>query len=213
MNAYIGLADALDTCAPGELLNLGERVEFRLCGLSSNLVKRLAKKDNRPWYMFTLSTRSASMPFNMFADATAKFAINLAENAQVVILGNIIVGQEGPRINVKECRPLEAYVMSHVKRVTWLLHPHHPQLDEFLRTLRTALDKAVGETKTSLGFVFDDRITAFSDVSGALGWKLTPAKFQEFRQHPAVAGVQLETKHLEIADDRKWGGKKKFSND
>jgi DNA polymerase-3 subunit alpha len=49
MNAYIGLADALDTCAPGELLQLGERVEFRLCGLSSNLVKRLAKKDNRPW--------------------------------------------------------------------------------------------------------------------------------------------------------------------
>ena len=213
MNAYIGLADALDTCAPGELLQLGERVEFRLCGLSSNLVKRLAKKDNRPWYMFTLSTRSASIPLNMFADATAKFAINLAENAQVVVLGNIIVGQEGPRINVKECRPLESYVMTHVKRVTWLLHPHHPQLNEFLRTLRTTLDKAAGETKTSLGFVFEDRITAFSDVSGALGWKLTPAKFQEFRQHPAVAGVQLETKHLEIADDRKWGGKKKFSSD
>ncbi len=213
MNAYIGLADALDTCAPGDLLNLGDRVEFRLCGLSSNLVKRLAKKDNRPWYMFTLSTRSASLPLNMFADATAKFAINLAENAQVAILGNIIVGQEGPRINVKECRPLDAYVMSNVRRVIWLLHPHHPQLNEFLHTLRTTLDKAAGETKTSLGFVFEDRITAFSEVSGALGWKLTPAKFQELRQHPAVAGVQLETKHLEIADDRKWGGKKKFSND
>jgi DNA polymerase-3 subunit alpha len=213
MNAYLGLADALDTYAPGELLNQGDRVEFRLCGLSSNLVKRLAKKDNRPWYMFTLSTRSAAIPLNMFADATAKFAINLAENAQVAILGNIIVGQEGPRINVKECRPLEAYVMSNIKRVTWLLNPQHPRLQEFLRTLRTVLDKAAGETKTSLGFVFEDRITAFSDVSGALGWKLTPAKFQELRQHPAVVGVQLETKHLEIADDRKWGGKKKFAND
>ncbi|CAM2770248.1 DNA polymerase III subunit alpha [Rariglobus hedericola] len=207
MNAYIGLADALDTFAPDELLNQGDRVEFRLCGLSSNLVKKLAKKDNRPWFMFTLATRKASLPLNMFADATAKWAMNLAENVPVVILGNIIVGQEGPRINVKECRPLEAYVMGHIKRVTWLLHPAHPELNDFLRTLRQTLDKSVGSTLTSLGFLFEDRITAFSDVSGALGWKLTPAKFQELRTHPCVAGVQLETKHLEIADDRKWSKK------
>jgi len=204
MNAYVGLADALDTFAPDELLQQGDRVEFRLCGLSSNLVKRLAKKDNRPWFMFTLSTRKASIPLNMFADATAKWGPNLAENAHVVVLGNIIVNQEGARINVKECRPLEAYIMSNVKRVTWLLKPDHPQLNEFLKTLRDILNKNVGSTLTSLGFLFEDRITAFSDVSGALGWKLTPAKFQELRQHPCVAGVQLETKHLEIADDRKW---------
>lgn len=204
MNDYIGLADALDTYAPDELLNQGDRVEFRLCGLSSNLVKKLAKKDNRPWFAFTLSTRKASLPLNMFADATAKWGHNLSENAQVAILGNIIVNQEGARINVKECRPLEAYVMANIKRVTWLLHPRHGQLNEFLRALRAILDKNVGDTRTSLGFLFDDRITALSDISGALGWKLTPAKFQELRQHPAVAGVQIETKHLEIADDRKW---------
>ena len=207
MNAYIGLADALDTFAPDELLNQGDRVEFRLCGLSSNLVKRLAKKDNRPWFMFTLSTRKASLQLNMFADATAKWGVNLAENAQVAVLGNIIVNQEGARINIKEVRPLEAYVMSNVKRVTWLLKPDHPQLNEFLKTLRETLNKQVGSTLTSLGFLFEDRITAFSDVSGALGWKLTPNKFQELRAHPCVAGVQIETKHLEIADDRKWSKK------
>jgi len=207
MNAYIGLADALDTFAPDELLNQGDRVEFRLCGLSSNLVKRLAKKDNRPWFMFTLSTRKASLPLNMFADATAKWGVNLAENAQVAVLGNIIVNQEGARINIKEVRPLEAYVMSNVKRVTWLLKPDHPQLNDFLKTLRETLNKQVGSTLTSLGFLFEDRITALSDVSGALGWKLTPNKFQELRNHPCVAGVQIETKHLEIADDRKWSKK------
>ncbi|HEY8932457.1 MAG TPA: DNA polymerase III subunit alpha, partial [Rariglobus sp.] len=204
MNAYIGLADALDTFAPDELLNQGDRVEFRLCGLSSNLVKRLAKKDNRPWFMFTLSTRKASLQLNMFADATAKWGSNLAENAAVAVLGNIIVNQEGARINIKEVRPLEAYVMSNVKRVTWLLKPDHPQLNDFLKTLRETLNKQVGSTLTSLGFIFEDRITALSDVSGALGWKLTPNKFQELRGHPCVAGVQIETKHLEIADDRKW---------
>jgi DNA polymerase-3 subunit alpha len=207
MNAYVGLADALDTFAPDELLNQGDRVEFRLCGLSSNLIKKLAKKDNRPWFAFTLSTRKASLPLNMFADATAKWGANLAENAQVAVLGNIIVNQEGARINVKEVRPLEAYVMSNVKRVTWLLKPDHPQLNDFLRMLRETLNKQVGSTLTSLGFLFEDRITALSDVSGALGWKLTPNRFQELRSHPCVAGVQIETKHLEIADDRKWSKK------
>ena len=157
--------------------------------------------------MFTLSTRKASLQLNMFADATAKWGVNLAENAQVAVLGNIIVNEEGARINVKEVRPLEAYVMGNVKRVTWLLHPRHPRLNEFLKDLRQTLDKNVGSTGTSLGFLFEDRITAFSDISGALGWKLTPAKFQELRTHPCVAGVQLETKHLEIADDRKWSKK------
>jgi len=209
MNNYIGLADALDTFAPDELLNQGDRVEFRLCGLSSNLVKRLAKKDNRPWFMFTLSTRKASLQLNMFADATEKWGANLAENAQVAVLGNIIVNEEGARINVKEVRPLDAYVMSHVKRVIWFLHANHPQLPEFLKLLRETLNKQVGSTLTSLGFVFEDRITALSDASSALGWKLTPTMFQELRRHPSVAGVQLETKALEIADDRKWS-KKKF---
>ncbi|MBW8781489.1 MAG: DNA polymerase III subunit alpha [Verrucomicrobia bacterium] len=207
MNAYIGLADALDTYAPAELINQGDRVEFRLCGIASNLVKKLAKKDNRPWYAFTLSTRKASLPLNMFADATAKYSMNLAENAQVAILGNIIVNQEGARINVKECRPLEAYVMAHIRRVTWLLHPDHPRLNDFLHTLRQTLDKNVGDTKTSLGFLFDGRVTALSEISTALGWKLRPATFQELRAHPAVAGVQIETKPLEILDDRKWSKK------
>jgi DNA polymerase-3 subunit alpha len=143
----------------------------------------------------------------MFADATAKWGMNLAENAQVAVLGNIIVNQEGARINVKEVRPLEAYVMANIKRVTWLLHPGHPDLNNFLRTLRDTLDQQAGSTLTSLGFLFEDRVTAFSDVSGALGWKLTPAGFQKLRAHPAVAGVQIETKALEIADDRKWSKK------
>src|SRR5690606_29019818 len=41
MNAYHGLADALDTFPVDELLNQGDRVEFRLCGIASNLIKKL----------------------------------------------------------------------------------------------------------------------------------------------------------------------------
>jgi DNA polymerase-3 subunit alpha len=186
------------------LLNQADRTEFRLCGIASNIVKRLSKKDNRPWAAFTLATKRASIGLNMFADAYAAYSANLAENAPILVQGNIIVGQDGARINVKECYPIDNFITGIVKRVTWLLHHNHKELPGFLRLLRETLNKQVGDTKISIGFVFERRITALSDASSALGWKLNAARFQELRRHPAVAGVEIETKRLEIKETRKW---------
>jgi DNA polymerase-3 subunit alpha len=74
MNNYAGLAEAIDTYPVADLLSQGDRVEFRLCGIASNLAKRLSKKDNRPWVSFTLATKNASVPLNMFADAFANYS-------------------------------------------------------------------------------------------------------------------------------------------
>jgi DNA polymerase-3 subunit alpha len=43
-----------------------------------------------------------------------------------------------------------------------------------------------------------------AEASHALAWKLTAPVFQRLRSHPAVAGVQLETKRLELKSDRRW---------
>jgi len=141
---------------------------------------------------------------NMFADAYAAYSLNLVENTPVLVQGNIIVGQDGARINVKECYPLENFVSGSVKRVTWLVQPEHPELNAFLRLLRETLNQNTGDTKISVGFVFDQRATAISETSNALGWKLSPVKFQQLRTHPAVAGVELETKRLELKQDKRW---------
>ena len=207
MNLYTGLSEALDTFVPDQLLNQPDRTEFRLCGIAANLAKKLSKKDNRPWVAFTLATRRASLPLNMFADAFANYGMNLAENVLVLVQGNILVGEEGARINVKECYPLDNFVIGSVKRVTWLLRPDHPELNDFLQRLRDTLNNQVGDTKISIGFVFENRITALSDASSALGWKLSAKRFQELRAHPAVAGVELETKRLEIKETRRWAKK------
>lgn len=207
MNLYTGLAEALDTFPVDQLLNQPDRTEFRLCGIVGNIAKKLSKKDNRPWAAFTLASRKASIALNMFADAFAAYGTNLAENALVLVQGNILVSEDGARINVKECYPLDNFVTGSVKRVSWLLHPQHPQLNEFLRLLRETLNKQVGDTKISIGFVFENRITAMSEASTALGWKLNAMRFQELRAHPAVAGVELETKKLEIKETRRWAKK------
>ena len=207
MNVYAGITDALDTYAVDDLLKQGDRVEFRLAGIVSNIIKRLSKKDNRPWAAFTLATKNASVALNLFADGYAAYGAILVENAPVLVLGNIITGTEGPRINVKECYPLENEVTRLVKKVTWLLHPAHPELPSFLRLLRETLNKQVGDTRVEFAFMFEKRIAPYAEASTALTWKLNGATFQQLRAHPAVAGVQLQTRALELKNDRKWSKK------
>jgi DNA polymerase-3 subunit alpha len=204
MNAYLGLADAIDTFTIEELLQQGDRTEFRLCGVASNIAKKLSKKDNRPWAAFTLATKRASAPLNMFADAYENYGKNLAENAPVLVQGNIIVGQDGPRVNVKECYPLDAFVPTVARKVTWLLHPAHRELPAFLKLLRETLNKQVGDTRVEFGFVLAERFAPIAEASNALSWKINAETFQLLRNHPAVAGVQIETRRLELKQDRRW---------
>ena len=208
LDAYAGLIEALDTFPVGELLEQDDRTEFRLCGIAGSLQKKLAKKDNRPWMAFSLQTRHATIGLNMFADAFAAHGAVLAENALICVLGTIIVGQEGPRINVKEAYPLGSYTQSHVRRIRWLLHPGHPRTTEFVRQLRTTLDQHPGDTRIELGFVFEHRVAALAEASSALGFRFQPDAYKALRRHPAVAGLQVETKRLELKNDRKWGPKR-----
>jgi DNA polymerase-3 subunit alpha len=209
LDAYAGLAESLDTYSVTELLEQDDRTEFRLCGIAGSLQKKLAKKDNRPWMAFSLQTRGATIGLNMFADAFATHGAVLAENALICVLGTIIVGQEGPRINVKEAYPLFTYTQNHLKRIRWLLRPQHPEVTQFLRLLRTTLRTHPGDTRIDLGFVFEDRITLLADdESTSLGFRFHPDAYKPLRQHPAVVGLQVETKRLEIRNDRKWGSKR-----
>jgi DNA polymerase-3 subunit alpha len=204
MNAYAGIADAIDTFTIEELSLQTDRTEFRLCGIVSNIAKKLSKKDNRPWAAFTLATKRASVALNMFADAYANHGAVLAENALVVVQGNIIVNQEGPRINVKECYPLDNKLTDLVRKVTWLLHPAHRDLPAFLRLLRETLNRQTGDTRVEFAFMFEDRVASIAEASQSLSWKLSAPVFQQLRAHPAVAGVQLETKRLELKQERRW---------
>ena len=205
LNAYAGLAEAVDTFPVDELLRQPDRTEFRLCGIVSGIAKKLSKKDNRPWAAFTLATKKASVPLNMFADAYAADGTKLAENALVLVQGNILAGNDGPRINVKECHALDTQVCALVRKVTWLLYPTHDDTPAFLRLLRDTVNQQPGDTRLELAFLFEDRAAAVAEASGALAWKLNAPAFQRLRAHPAVAGVQLETKRLELRQERRWG--------
>ena len=208
MNTYIGLADALDTYPLDLLLEQEDRTAFRICGIAGGLQKKLAKKDNRPWVAFTLATKSASLPLNMFADGYEEYGEVLGENVPVAITGTVMVRDDGARLNVREAYSLANYVAANIRRVTWLLKPDHPENDDFLRDLRSMLDRQPGGTATSIGFLVENRAAAVAEVSTALNFTLSGEIFQILRSHPAVAGVQIEAKPLELKETRRWGRKR-----
>ncbi len=204
LNVYAGLSEALDTFAPGELLSQADRTEFRLCGVVGNLAKKLSKKDNRPWMAFTLATKQATLPLNMFADAYASYGHLLSENAVVAVLGTILKGDDGARINVKECYPLDAHTAQSIRRVTWLVDSRHAEAGDFLTALRASLNAHVGDTRTELAMALGERFAPVAEVSTALGWKVAGAEFQRLRSHPAVLGVEVEAKPLSLKEVRRW---------
>jgi len=206
LEAYAGLTEALDTF-PVEMLTVQpDRTEFRLCGIVSGIAKKLSKKDNRPWAAFTLATRRASLSLNMFAEAYSTHGGILAENAKVVVLGNIIAGTEGARVNVKECYALDAMVTSQIRKVVWLLWPEDPGVPGFLRLLRETINKQPGDTRVEFGFLLEDGIAPIAEANGTLTWKVSASVFQELMGHPSVAGVQLQSKPPFLKPGR-WGRK------
>ncbi len=204
MNNYAGLWESIDTAPAEELSGLPDRGEFRLCGIAANLAKKYAKKDNRPWVAFTLATKKATIALNMFADAFASFGSVLAENAPVMVQGNIIRGADGPRVNVKECYPLDLAVARTVRKVTWIIRPDHPALDAFMHGLRDAVVRDPGDTRIEFAVLLDGGVAPIAEASAALSWRLSATAFQELRSNPSVAGVRIETRPLELKPDTRW---------
>jgi len=204
MNAYLGLAEALSTHTEEQVLAEGDRIEFRMCGIASGITKKLSKKDNRPWAFFNLASKRATLSVNMYSEAYENYGKNLAENQPVVILGNVMRGDDGARLNVKECYPLDAQLPAAVRKVTWLLRPEHAELPDFLKKLRAALNAAGGETRVELAFLFEGRVAPIAEVASSLNWRVSAAAFQELRSHPAVAGTQIEARRPEIKETRRW---------
>ena len=206
LNAYAGLAEALCTHTEESVLLEGDRVEYRLCGIMSGVTKKLSKKDNRPWAFFNIASKRATLSVNMYADAYEKYNQVLGENLPVVILGTVMKGNDGTRLNVKEIYPLDGY-LGNIRKVMWLLTPEHPHLPDFLRTLRKTIDAANGDSKVELAFLFEGRVAPIAEMSTALKWRITPEAFQRLRGHDAVAGVLAEARTPELKEVKRWGRK------
>ncbi|MBL4576062.1 MAG: DNA polymerase III subunit alpha [Opitutaceae bacterium] len=209
MDDYEGLAQAINTFTEEELHQLGDRVEFRICGIATSVVKKLARKDNRPWAFFNLATKTGTVQINCYSNAYEDCGNNLINESVVLVSGSVFKNEEGIRFTAQDVQPLRSQITSLVKQVTWLLKPG-PEADIFLHELYNAVDTQVGDTHLRIGFVDDSGYAAMAETAASLTWGINPISFAKLRKMPAVAGCIIETKPLKMKESKRRWGKKTF---
>jgi DNA polymerase-3 subunit alpha len=95
------------------------------------LEKKFTKKDNRAWALFTISSRSVTLPVNMFSDAYEAFAGAkesetplIMDGAHIIADARLVYREERSEwsINVHSIQPLRN-APSLIKKILFVLKP------------------------------------------------------------------------------------------
>ena len=180
---------------------LPDRETFRYCGVISNVVKKLSRRDDRPWAIFNISTESHNFRMNMFSEAFESYGHLLMEGKTLVASGTVINREaDDLRFNVREVSPLRSAIPNLIREVRWILHANGDTMD-FLQTLRRDLDsRQGGSTRLIIGFLISENQVLWSDIAPALTWVVDPKTFTELKSHPAVVQVSTTPAPVENFD-------------
>ena len=195
MDAYEGLVEKIDTVTTTTLDTFSDRTPFRLCGMLSGIDKKLSKKDNRPWALFTLVTRHANFHLHMYTEAFDQYGDRLVEESTVTVYGLVSQRNGESRLIAQRLQRLDAHIPHLIQKIRWDLHPT-PQVDDFLNTLRQLINQNLGPTSVQIGFCFDKTQTLLADIAPSLTLRIHAELFQTLRKHPAVAQTQVTVEAL-----------------
>ncbi|MBK1878087.1 DNA polymerase III subunit alpha [Pelagicoccus mobilis] len=207
LDEYKGLAEALTNFDLEKVDELGDKVEFQACGVAGGVVKKLSRRDNRPWAFFNLGTRKTSLTVNCYADAFEEYGHNLENDALIVIKGTVIRRDGEVRLNVLEVHPLPSFLPGQIKHITWVLDPDK-DTDDFLYKFRAALDNSRGSTGNSIAFRITDSCITSGQTAKSLSWRVNTKEWSELRKNPAVVGCIVETEPVKVKQrERRWAPK------
>ena len=193
LNALAGLDELLDTVTEAGLPTTKDRTPFRLCGVVTTILKRISKRDNRPWASFTLATKRGNFLVNAFSDTYEKYSAQIVENTVVLVHGEVRRDEmrNENRLTAQEILNVEDRVPGLLRTVQWTLRPE-AQSDEFLRLLVAQIAKSPGGTTPLLAFQqADGRVLEF-ELPPSSKLRLDLLAYRTLRRHPAVAGVVAE---------------------
>lgn len=204
LDDYKGIAEALTNFDIDKMDELGDRVEFQICGVASGVTKKLARKDNRPWAFFNVGTLNGTVLMNCYADSFADYGHNLDNEKLVLVKGSVFRNEEGVRLSVSEIYPLEASVPDQIKHITWILDPKG-DTERFFYEYREALDTSRGSTSSDLAFQVDSDTIITAPTASSLRWKVNTEEWSKLRNSPAVMGCVLQTAPVELKKrERRW---------
>ncbi|MEY3001599.1 MAG: hypothetical protein RL648_1813, partial [Verrucomicrobiota bacterium] len=179
------------------------REVFRLCGVITGVTKRISKKDNKPWAIVTLATTRETYTVNAFAGCYEKSHPQLVEGALVLLEGQIIRRRDDEvQLAANSVAPLEGAIGRIVRGVTFFISGNGQACD-FVETLRTELESAMGSTPVRLGVLLDDHQAVLADLASSLEWNIDRDQLNRLRKHPAVRGLRIDVRPAE-APEPEW---------
>ncbi len=191
LDDFGSLPDFMNKLEPDELLQMKHRTPFRFCGVVSSLTKRFTKSDNRPWAIFTLSTRRHSFQMNMFSKAYETHGTLLEENAIIGVQGFIANRDGNLRLNAQDVFSLGKRLPKLVQGITWFLKQDE-NLKDFLGRLRQEIDDAHGETRIKLAFLNPEGSALLADTAQSIKLHASRERMLQLENHPAVQGVKMD---------------------
>ncbi len=191
MDAYMGLSEAISTIKAKELSHLPDRTPFRLAGVMLNIQKRLSKKDNRPWAIFTLATREANYSVNLYSTACEAYGKELEDGKAVLVTGTLQINESEVRFSASTICALDPALPALVKEITFCVHLND-EGKSFLTELADYLLNHDGPTQVKLAFMVAPGQVLQADIATSLQARIDPIVFQKLRRHPGVASVGLK---------------------
>ena len=209
MNEYAPFDSAIDDIPDPDAVKRVKRVPFRACGVVSNIVKRLTKKDNKPWCYFTLSGRDNAKVWqiNLFPEAHEKYFSELSDGACVCVVGEC-QSRDGAdvRFNGETVEPMASAIGSHCDCVEWLIDSDS-RAERFVKIL------AHGVYENSKGTAVSHKIkirvseTDIMEMSQEPVMKTaySPELFKRLGAEPALVRSRVKAKPIPTRAPRRWG--------
>jgi len=208
MNDYGGFDEVITSFNEESVKNLEDRTVFRLCGVVTNINKRIAKKDNRPWAFFNVATRKGIYQVNIFSEAFEQYGKNI-EDGEIVVINGVAQNREGEvRLNANEVFPLESRFPTLIKSVTWLLDKEDGSVNSFLESLGEYVHDMPGTVEMQLAFKMEEAKVIYVTMPHSLNTKADVKFLQRLRKEPGVLGMKVDVVPLAEPPVRMYRRKK-----
>lgn len=230
MDEFARFDFALDDIPPAGALRRIKRAQFRACGVVSNVVKKLSKKDNRPWCFFTLSGRlnSKVWSINMFSDVYEEFLRNIKSQAPAelrdsvditsidgkcfCVIGECRCNDNGEiRYTAQQIMSMPAAIASFTKRIEWLISPYSAP-DHFIKQLSQCIYKTAPGTNIEHVLKIQVSENSFVEFShdGLTQSSFEPQTFKKLTKEPAFIDMKI-TVAPTPERQRRYGASPEFS--
>ena len=185
-----GLERFFQTFKPEELPLVPNGEEFRLCGAVESVSKRISKKTNRPWLLFTLSAKDQRYELTLFAEPYETYGACVTEGAVLLIEGTVRKKESDFSLNVMRVRDFRKELPFLIKQLHWLVHPNEAATD-FFKQLRGLIEKREGSMQQKVSFILNDDYALEGELPYGARTTLTLEDISSLRAHPAFAGLEV----------------------